>query len=64
MHIGSELKTNQTTERNRETNLALLKAIREVSAKTKEGGGTKAIEKLHGKGKTLSTRTYPAFNRL
>ncbi|MCE2503461.1 MAG: acyl-CoA carboxylase subunit beta [Chlorobi bacterium] len=51
MRIGSELKADQATKKNREVNLALLDEITVVSEKTMEGGGAKAIEKLHEKGK-------------
>ena len=55
MRIGSELKPGQGTEKNREANLELLREINVVSAATQNGGGAKAIEKLHAKGK-LSAR--------
>lgn len=55
MRIGKELLSTPATEKNRETNLRLLAGIEEVAAKTRLGGGTKAIERLHGKGK-LSAR--------
>ncbi|MCB0711959.1 MAG: acyl-CoA carboxylase subunit beta [Ignavibacteriae bacterium] len=55
MRIGSELKSSQGTEKNREVNLELLRGINVVSAETQSGGGTKAIERLHAKGK-LSAR--------
>ncbi len=55
MRIGKELQSTPATEKNRETNLQLLAGIEEVAAKTRLGGGAKAIEKLHGKGK-LSAR--------
>ena len=51
MRIGKELGSTQTVEKNRATNLRLLADIEEVAEKTKLGGGVKAIEKLHSKGK-------------
>ena len=55
MQIGNKLQTTPTTEKNRETNLQLLSEIENVAETTRLGGGVKAIEKLHGKGK-LSAR--------
>ncbi|MGE3799854.1 MAG: acyl-CoA carboxylase subunit beta [Candidatus Kapaibacterium sp.] len=55
MRIGSELKSSKGSEKNREVNLELLRGINVVSAETQSGGGEKAIEKLHAKGK-LSAR--------
>lgn len=55
MRIGTALGANGTTEKNREANLRLLAEIQEVDAVTRLGGGAKAIERLHEKGK-LSAR--------
>ncbi len=55
MQIGSDLAASPATEKNRESNATLLRHIEELSEKTRSGGGPKAIERLHGKGK-LSAR--------
>jgi acetyl-CoA carboxylase carboxyltransferase component len=55
MQIGSPLAQNSTTKKNLEANTQLLREIEEVAAKTRAGGGAKAIERLHAKQK-LSAR--------
>ncbi len=55
MRIGSALQENATTQKNREANIALLDSISASAEKIRQGGGTKAVERLHAKGK-LSAR--------
>jgi 3-methylcrotonyl-CoA carboxylase beta subunit len=55
MLIGSALKHDHTFQKNVETNTALLQSIETAAARTREGGGAKARERLHKKGK-LSAR--------
>ena len=55
MQIGSELNKNATYEKNLQTNREKFEAIEKVAAKTRAGGGAKAVERLHAKGK-LSAR--------
>lgn len=55
MRIGSALTETSATQKNHEINTGLLQAIDAVAAKTRAGGGAKAIERLHAKGK-LSAR--------
>jgi len=55
MHIGSDLQKTPTYLKNYETNIGLLEAIEEADRRTRAGGGAKAIERLHKKGK-LSAR--------
>ena len=55
MQIGSELNKNATYQKNLQANREKFEAIESVAAKTRAGGGAKAIERLHSKGK-LSAR--------
>ena len=51
MTIGSELQRDSTYQKNYDANTARLREIEEVAARTREGGGAKARERLHKKGK-------------
>jgi acetyl-CoA carboxylase carboxyltransferase component len=55
MQIGSELPSTPATQKNLETNMTLLRQIEAINEKTRAGGGAKALERLHTKGK-LSAR--------
>ncbi|HVK40131.1 MAG TPA: acyl-CoA carboxylase subunit beta [Candidatus Kapabacteria bacterium] len=55
MQIGSALDRNHTFQKNHDANSARLAEIEEVAARTREGGGAKARERLHKRGK-LSAR--------
>ncbi len=55
MRIGSDLGGTPAYQKNYETNTALLTSIEEVAERTRAGGGAKARERLHAKGK-LSAR--------
>ena len=55
MQIGSELSHSASYQKNYDANTARLREIEEVAARTREGGGAKARERLHKKGK-LSAR--------
>ncbi|MDB5032818.1 MAG: Acyl-CoA carboxylase component [Chlorobi bacterium] len=51
MRIGSEIQGTPAYQKNYDANIALLGSIEEVSAGTRAGGGAKATERLHAKGK-------------
>jgi 3-methylcrotonyl-CoA carboxylase beta subunit len=55
MLIGSDLQGTPAYQKNHETNTRLLNEIEAVAGRTRAGGGAKAIERLHKKGK-LSAR--------
>lgn len=55
MRIGADAATIPAFKKNDQTNRDLLAAIEEVGSITRKGGGDKAIERLHTKGK-LSAR--------
>ena len=61
MRIGTELTQTPATTKNRETNDALLAALAEVREATRLGGGAKAIERLHGKGKLTARERIAAL---
>ncbi len=55
MRIGSDVGGTPAFQKNYEANTALLNAIEEVAERTRAGGGAKARERLHSRGK-LSAR--------
>lgn len=55
MRIGSDVQGTPAYQKNYDTNTALLRAIEDVAERTRAGGGAKARERLHAKGK-LSAR--------
>ncbi|MEO5931075.1 MAG: acyl-CoA carboxylase subunit beta [Candidatus Kapaibacterium sp.] len=51
MRIGSEIQGTPAYQKNYDTNTGLLGSIEEIAAGTRAGGGAKAVERLHAKGK-------------
>ena len=55
MQIGSEINPNATYQKNLQTNTELFGEIEKIAEATRFGGGPKAVERLHSRGK-LSAR--------
>ncbi len=55
MRIGSDVQGIPAFQKNYDTNIGLLRALEQTSERTRAGGGAKARERLHSRGK-LSAR--------